>query len=909
MIASVPLCPRRSVPLARRFVGLVGTISFVKLSRPSPTSAASRPSTPPVMFARMALCASASFGAGRAALSSARDGGRRLAVRSLATTATRTALPGRPSLLRPSATVAVVRARLAPARALAAAASPQSVASTVADASIKPVTSAAADALANPSAQTEAASPIVEEVERAKVAKDALARELFEEVSPAAPAASAAPAAPVAPVASASAGQAPIAESLPRAAPSFSSVSSFDSEDSDGYVSSASSRSGSFASLFGGEEEDVVLPPEGSVAVSESGLSTEIVEALEAKGIAHLFPVQSAVLEPALAGRDILARARTGSGKTLAFALPIAERVLEARAQGAAGAPRQRHPLALVLTPTRELAQQVERELSSVAPKARVACIFGGTHIGPQLDEVRRGVDVVVGTPGRVQDLMDRGVLKLESLKMAVLDEADQMLSVGFAEDVDRILGEAPEQRQTLLFSATTPPWIAKLVRTQLTKPVTVDLVGAGSDKTSGGRGAGAGDSGRLAETVTPKYVRVEERSRRAVLVDLLTVHGGTKGVKAIVFCATKREADEVAAAIAPHLSASALHGDVAQSERTLTLEAFRTGQLSILVATDVAARGLDIPNVDLVVHYDLPQEVESFLHRSGRTGRAGRKGTAVALVSRRDEARFVRILKEAHATHAQAMAPPSTAKVLECATLAAAGRLDNVDQPLKDRFQSAADAVLAARDPRDALAAALAALSGLVRVPEKRSLLTAESDLTTLVVRQSDRPYDESAGRAGRPVPPGRIYEAVRLALDLPASQDAPVGRIRFLADGSAFDLPKKLAERAMAAAETLRAKGIYISEPDELEPEPIELKATGRAGGFNNRGDRRDSYGRDRRSGGRDGYSRDRRGGRDGFNGDRRDRRPNKSYDDFDRYGREGGRRDNRKSGGRSEFRGDRW
>lgn len=848
------------------------TIAFAKLSRPSHASAAFRPSTPPVMFARMALCASASLGAGRAALSSSGAGGRHLAARSLATLTSRASPSGRPSLPRPSASASAPRVRLvavgparpgAPARALAAAASPQSQA----DASIAVSPKPESPFVASPAADAEA--------ERARAAKDALARELSSELSP--PSASAAPLSDV--------------TSRPLA-----SAASIDSEDSDGY-SSSSSRAGSFASLFGGEEEDAVLPPEGSVLVSESGLSTDIVQALEAKGIAHLFPIQSAVLEPALAGRDILARARTGSGKTLAFALPIAERVSAARAAGAAGAPRGRHPMALVLTPTRELAQQVERELSSVAPKARVACLFGGAHIGSQLDEVRRGVDVVVGTPGRVQDLMDRGALRLDSLQIAVLDEADQMLSVGFAEDVDRILGEAPEGRQTLLFSATTPPWIAKLVRTQLTKPVTVDLVGSGARGEKGGRGS-SDDSGRLAETVTPKYVRVDERSRRAVLVDLLTVHGGTKGVKAIVFCATKREADEVAAAIAPHLSASALHGDVAQSERTLTLEAFRTGQLSILVATDVAARGLDIPNVDLVVHYDLPKEVESFLHRSGRTGRAGRKGTAIALVSRRDEGNFARLLKAAHATHAEPMAPPSTAKVLECATLAAAGRLDNVDQSLKERFQPAADAVLAARDPRDALAAALAALSGLVRVPEKRSLLTAEADLTTLAVRLED----------GRPVPPGRIYDIVRLALDLPASQDAPVGRIRFLPDASAFDLPKKLAEKALASAPALRAKGITLEEPDELPAEPIDLRFAGRGG----------DAGRDRRRSGdyRGGDRRgDRRGGRADFrSGDRRsDRRGGRSYDGFDSYGRDGGRRGGRdgwKSGGRGgDVRNDRW
>ncbi|KAI8011597.1 hypothetical protein LOK49_LG06G00113 [Camellia lanceoleosa] len=340
------------------------------------------------------------------------------------------------------------------------------------------------------------------------------------------------------------------------------------------------------------------------LVIAKLGISDQIVSALEKKGITKLFPIQRAVLEPAMQGRDMIGRARTGTGKTLAFGIPIMDKIIQYNEKHGCG----RNPLALILAPTRELARQVEKEFYESAPKLDSLCVYGG------LDH---GVDVVVGTPGRIIDLIKRGALNLSEIQFLVLDEADQMLNVGFMDDVETILEHLPKKRQSMLFSATMPNWIRQLTQKYLKDPLTIDLVGDSVQK--------------LADGISLYAISSEIFEKPSIIGPLITEHA--KGGKCIVFTQTKRDADRLAYAMQKSFKCEALHGDISQNQRERTLSGFRDGRFNVLVATDVAARGLDVPNVDLVIHYELPSTSEIFVHRSGRTGRARRKCNSHLLI------------------------------------------------------------------------------------------------------------------------------------------------------------------------------------------------------------------------------------------------------------------------------------
>ncbi|CAK8572614.1 unnamed protein product [Lathyrus sativus] len=350
------------------------------------------------------------------------------------------------------------------------------------------------------------------------------------------------------------------------------------------------------------------------VDISKLGFPSQLVTSLRRRGITNLFPIQRAVLLPALEGRDIIARARTGTGKTLAFGIPIIKGLTE---NGQSTMRRSgRFPKVLVLAPTRELAKQVEKEIQESAPYLNTVCVYGGVSYDIQRNALSRGVDVVVGTPGRLIDLINGKTLKLSDIQYLVLDEADQMLAVGFEEDVELILENIPSKRQIMLFSATMPGWVKKLSRKHLSNPLTIDLVGDSEEK--------------LAEGIKLYAVSATVSSKRRILYGLINAYG--KGGKTIVFTRTKRDADEISRSLSNSIASKALHGDISQYQREKTLNGFRQGRFSVLVATDVASRGLDIPNVDLIIHYELPDGPETFVHRSGRTGRAGKEGAAVVM-------------------------------------------------------------------------------------------------------------------------------------------------------------------------------------------------------------------------------------------------------------------------------------
>ena len=345
------------------------------------------------------------------------------------------------------------------------------------------------------------------------------------------------------------------------------------------------------------------------------GLEGSLLATLDTLGYEEPTPIQRESIPPLLAGRDLLGQAATGTGKTASFALPMLQRL----AHGA-----KQRPAALILVPTRELAIQVGEAVQRYGKELRISvlAVYGGQAIGPQLYALKRGVDVVVATPGRALDHIRRNTLQLKHVQMVVLDEADEMLDMGFADDLEAILTQTPADRQTALFSATMPPRIASIAHRHLKNPVEIkiakELVKAGA-------------APRVLQTA---YV-VNRPYKVAALIRVLDL---ASPKSALVFCRTRLEVDELTAGLAGRdYRAEAIHGGMGQSQRDRVMSAFKSGQTQILVATDVAARGLDIPSVSHVVNYDLPSSPEVYVHRIGRTGRAGREGEAITIVEPRE--------------------------------------------------------------------------------------------------------------------------------------------------------------------------------------------------------------------------------------------------------------------------------
>ncbi|OLT27654.1 DNA helicase [Nocardiopsis sp. CNR-923] len=344
-------------------------------------------------------------------------------------------------------------------------------------------------------------------------------------------------------------------------------------------------------------------------------MSAEIVDALEAEGIIEPFLIQELALPIALSGNDIIGQARTGTGKTLAFGLPLLQ-----RAQAEPGSAKR--PRALVVVPTRELAIQVAADLTTASKRngLRVLTVYGGRSYEPQISGLKEGADVVVGTPGRLLDLENQKHLRLDQVSAVVLDEADKMLDLGFLPDIERILTRTPSERQTMLFSATMPSEIVALSRKYLTRPTHVRA--SDDDEIDG-----SSITGRIAQHA----FRTHQMDKIEMLARLLQAEGHGQSM---VFCQTKRTCDRVATDLKSRgFAAAAVHGDLGQSQRERALRAFRNGKINILVATDVAARGLDVDDVTHVVNYETPEDEKTYTHRIGRTGRAGRSGTAVTFV------------------------------------------------------------------------------------------------------------------------------------------------------------------------------------------------------------------------------------------------------------------------------------
>ncbi len=478
------------------------------------------------------------------------------------------------------------------------------------------------------------------------------------------------------------------------------------------------------------EESIPATPP----AFSALALSAPVLEALAAVGYESPSPIQAATIPPLLEGRDLLGQAQTGTGKTAAFALPVLTKL----------AIEQRTPQALVLAPTRELAIQVAEAFQRYAAKMpgfHVLPIYGGQAYGPQLGGLKRGAHVVVGTPGRLIDHLERGSLDLSQLRWLVLDEADEMLRMGFIDDVEKILKATPAGRQTALFSATMPPPIKRIAQQYLRDPAEVTIAA----KT------------RTATTVRQRYWLVSGLHKLDALTRILEAEPFEA---MIVFARTKQATEELAERLeARGFSAAAINGDIQQQQRERTIARLKDGQLDILVATDVAARGLDVERISHVVNYDIPYDSESYVHRIGRTGRAGRSGQAILFVTPR-ERQMLRVIERATRQAIEPMDLPAVSVVNDRRIERFMGRITEAREAGElDAFAQLVDAYEAQFDvPAREIAAALAKLAH-----GNKPLLLEKSRDEAPPAREERHPRGERPARGEHPARGERPDPAAR--------------------------------------------------------------------------------------------------------------------------------------------------
>ncbi|MCW3766593.1 DEAD/DEAH box helicase [Paenarthrobacter ureafaciens] len=386
------------------------------------------------------------------------------------------------------------------------------------------------------------------------------------------------------------------------------------------------------------EPEETITSDETPHEIEEKSFAdfdvrADIVESLADAGITHPFPIQAMTLPVALGGHDIIGQAKTGTGKTLGFGIPVLQRIEGRDDPGYAKLAVQGAPQALIIVPTRELAVQVANDLQTASRKrnARIATIYGGRAYEPQIDALQKGVEIVVGTPGRLIDLYKQRHLSLKNVKMVVLDEADEMLDLGFLPDVETLIAGTPPVRQTLLFSATMPGPVIAMARRYMTQPTHI-------------RAADPNDEGLTKRDIRQLIYRAHSMDKTEVVARILQAKD--RG-RTIIFTKTKRTAAKVSEELVDRgFAAAAIHGDLGQGAREQALRAFRNNKVDVLVATDVAARGIDVEDVTHVINYQCVEDEKIYLHRVGRTGRAGNKGTAVTFVDWDDVPRWALINK-----------------------------------------------------------------------------------------------------------------------------------------------------------------------------------------------------------------------------------------------------------------------
>lgn len=501
-----------------------------------------------------------------------------------------------------------------------------------------------------------------------------------------------------------------------------------------------------------------------------------LAEALDARGYAAPTPVQAAVLEPEAHGRDLVVSAQTGSGKTVAFGLAMAAQLLDERG---AVQPAEA-PMALIIAPTRELALQVSRELQWLyaATGARVTTCVGGMDASKERRSLSYGAHIVVGTPGRLRDHLERGALNLRQLAVAVLDEADEMLDMGFREDLEGLLDATPDDRRTLLFSATMPKPIVALAKRYQRDALRISTVEA--DR-------GHGDISYQAMAIAPADIEL-------AVVNLLRFH---EAETAMLFCATRDNVRHLHASLTERgFAVVALSGEHSQSERNHALQALRDQRARVCVATDVAARGIDLPSLSLVVHVEIPRDAETLQHRSGRTGRAGRKGTAILLVPYPRRRRVESMLRGARIP-AEWVDPPSAEDI----RAADSGRLLTAllaPVELEDEDRELAVRLMAERSPEDIAAALVHAHRAALPKPEE---LLAQD-------RAPRAPREDFGPTAWFEIGLGRNQNAdARWILPLLCRRGhigrGEIGRIRIGQNETRFEIRQEFAERFLAASQ----------------------------------------------------------------------------------------------------------
>ncbi|KAL9237254.1 hypothetical protein vseg_011827 [Gypsophila vaccaria] len=557
------------------------------------------------------------------------------------------------------------------------------------------------------------------------------------------------------------------------------------------------------------EEEEVVN------ALSKFRISKPLKDALVSKGIKGLFPIQALTFDAVLDGSDLIGRARTGQGKTLAFVLPILESLVNGRTKALRKTGYGKSPSVVVLLPTRELATQVHADFQVYGGAVGLTscCVYGGAPMQPQINSLKRGVDAVIGTPGRVKDLLERGVLHLGSLLFRVLDEADEMLRMGFVDDVELILGKVDDvtKVQTLLFSATLPVWV-KQISTKFLKPdkKTVDLV---SDQ-------------KMKASTSVRHIVMPclQAARRQLIPDIIRCY--SSGGRTIVFTETKESASQLSS-ILPE--ARPLHGDIQQSQREVTLSGFRSGKFSTLVATNVAARGLDINDVQLIIQCEPPRDVEAYIHRSGRTGRAGNTGVAVMLYDPK-KGSVSRIEREIGVKF-EHLSAPQPADAARAAGMDTAASILKICDSVIPSFKKSAEELLSTSglSAVDLLAKALAKAAGYADIKE-RSLLTSMEGYVTVLLESGKPMYSPT-------------FVCTILRRFLPENNVESIKGIAITADqnGAVFDVPAEDLDTFLVGQESAAQVSLQVIKALP----PLQEKESSRGGRFGGRGggDRRNS------------------------------------------------------------------
>ena len=552
-------------------------------------------------------------------------------------------------------------------------------------------------------------------------------------------------------------------------------------------------------------------------ALSKYRIPQHVIQNLNKKGITTLFPIQAATFDHIYEEKDVVGRARTGTGKTLAFALPVVCRLPEDNTRG-------RRPRVIALAPTRELALQVCKEFKDLSPKLSCECMYGGSPYGPQEAAIRRGVDVVVGTCGRVEDLLNKGTLDFSNIQAVILDECDEMLNMGFADNVESILSQIPgmgsegkadkstsqseHKVQTLLFSATMPSWVRSIAEKYLKKGhEEIDLVSSQELKTS--------------TLVRHIAIACHWTERNDVMGEIIRVYGGKK-LRTIIFCETKRDANELVMEEAIPMECQPLHGDIAQAQRTTTLEGFRSSKFDCLVATDVAARGIDIPDVEMVIQCEPPESSETYVHRSGRTGRAGKKGISIVFFSPK-KAYLVNKIEQQTGVKFERKGAPQMEEIYEAAAKGASKDLAKVDERVIPFFRQQAEDILATEDAATVLACALAAITGHYKPLQQRSMLSSTKGSVTVLLESNVEIRSMTF-----------VWNMIRRLLITNENPDNCVKGMRITANdrGAVFDVPLKYK----ALVQNMKQDGRHckFSIPTSLPVlKDIPMRGGGRGGG----------------------------------------------------------------------------